>query len=63
MEIYLNYISVFIMVLSILFVGKNIFTNILNFFINTNPQPIKITTVEKVLLYLSLSYIITFLYF
>lgn len=54
----LQQINIFILVLSTLFLVVRIFDLTIRLF-QTNPDPIKITIAERVLTYLSVSYIIT----
>lgn len=51
-------INIFILVLSTLFLLVRTFDLTIRLF-QTNPEPMKITIVEKVLTYLTVSYIIT----
>jgi hypothetical protein len=51
-------INIFILVLSLLFLGVRLFDLIMRLVVN-NPEPIKYTNVEKIFTYLTISYIIT----
>jgi hypothetical protein len=52
-------IKAFLLVLSFLYMIKNLFTFIVHI-LQTDPEPIRLTKVEVTLLYLSLSYFITY---
>jgi hypothetical protein len=56
----LNSIFVFFMVLSTIYLSKFIIEFLLNFFAEV-PSPLKISNIDRIFLYLSISYIITFL--
>lgn len=56
----MNEIKVFLLVLSLIFLLKNIGIFVLKLF-QPEPEPMKLDKTEKVLLYLSLTYVITFL--
>jgi hypothetical protein len=51
-------INIFIIVISVLFLGVRLFDLIMRLFVN-NPEPIKYSNIEKIITYLSVSYIIT----
>ena len=54
----MNEIKLFMFVLSLLFLCKNIIIFSIKLF-ETDPEPMTLTITEKVLLYLSFSYVIT----
>lgn len=51
-------IKLFFLVLSVIYIFKHIFFFILKL-IQENPEPLQITTVENIFIYISLAYIIT----
>lgn len=54
-------IKLFMFILSVIFLLKNLLLFGIKFF-QTEPEPMKITKTEIILLYLSISYFITFLF-
>lgn len=55
----LQQINIFIIILSLIFLGVKIFDLIFRFLSQNNPEPIKYGNIEKILIYLSSSYLIT----
>jgi len=53
-------IFLFLLILSIIFTSKYLFEFFYKF-TQTNPEPLKITKEERIFLYLSISYIITYI--
>ena len=51
-------IKLFLFILSLMFICKNIIVFSVKLF-ETDPEPMTLTTTEKILLYLSFSYVIT----
>lgn len=54
-------IKVFFLFLSILFLLKNLLVFVVKFF-QPDPKPMVITRIETILLYVSISYILTFIF-
>ena len=60
MELSLEVLYLFLLVFSTLFIGKKIFNVILNILSN-QPKVIEYTKTETIMIYLTLTYIITFI--
>lgn len=54
-------IKIFLLILSIVYLTRYCVEFLLKFFSEAQPEPIKIDKIDRVFIYLSISYIITFI--